>query len=210
MSNYEKLDSWSLRAQKEAYPARSVYKLQELDEKFGLLPQKSGRKKPDFKVLDLGAAPGSWSLYVLRKLGASCSLVSCDLSPLSRNFDRGLFDGANFFFKQGDIFLPEIAEEIIGKGPYSLVLSDMAPATSGNRTLDTARSGELAEAALSYAEKSLTPGGNLCVKIFQGGGTDDVIKKIRPLFKTVKTFKPKACRPASFEIYLAALGKKTG
>ena len=218
MADYSKLDHWSLKAQKEGYPARSVYKLKEMDEKFGLL--KSGRLP--FKVLDLGAAPGSWSLYVLRKLSgrsgagaingssplAEVSLVSVDLSPLSRQYDQGLFDRPDFYFIQGDFTLPEIREGILSQGPYRLLLSDAAPATTGNRSVDTLRSLDLAETALYYAETALAKGGSMVVKVFQGGDTGTLLKKLRGLFETGKSFKPQACRAESFETYYLGLGKK--
>jgi 23S rRNA U2552 (ribose-2'-O)-methylase RlmE/FtsJ len=86
MANYEKPDFWSIKAQKEGYPARSVYKLQEMDEKFGLL---KGRRE-GLRALDLGAAPGSWSLYVLRKLSGAGFLAAIDLAPLSHVYGRPL------------------------------------------------------------------------------------------------------------------------
>jgi len=223
MADYSKLDHYSLKAQKEGYPARSVYKLKEMDEKFGLL--KHGRSP--FKVLDLGAAPGSWSLYVLRKLSgrsgggagnessppaeaSPLSLVSVDLSPLSRQYDQGLFDRPDFHFIQGDFTLPEIREAILSRGPYRLLLSDAAPATTGNRSVDTLRSLDLAETALYYAETSLAKGGSMVIKVFQGGDTGTLLKKIRGLFETGKSFKPQACRTESFETYYLGLGKKQG
>ena len=205
MADYSKLDHWSLKAQKEGYPARSVYKFKEMDEKFGLL--KGGRSH--FNVLDLGAAPGSWSLYILRKLPAA-SLVSIDLSPLSRQYDNGLFDIPGFISIQGDFTLPGIKETILSHGPYNLVVSDAAPATTGNRSVDTLRSLELAEIALDYAGAALVKGGGFVVKVFQGGDTGDLLKKIRGLFETGKSFKPQACRAGSFETYYLGLGKKQG
>ena len=210
MADYTKLDHWSLKAQKEGYPARSVYKLKEMDEKFGLL--KPGRAS--FKVLDLGAAPGSWSLYILRKFSARKEgapeplLVAVDLAPLSRTYDQGLFDGKDFVFIQGDFTQTENREKIVAAGPYNLVMSDAAPATSGNRSLDTLRSLDLAENALDYAVNTLAPEGNLVIKIFQGGETANFLKNMRSLFVTGKSFKPQACRAESFEMYLLGLGKK--
>ena len=203
MAEYSKPDHWSLKAQKEGYPARSVYKLKEMDEKFGLLA--GGRAS--FKALDLGAAPGSWSLYILRKC-PPVSLVSVDLAPLSRQQDQGLFDRDDFAFIQGDFTLSEIREEIVSRGPYKLLVSDAAPATTGNRFVDTLRSLDLAETALYYAETVLSAGGNLVIKVFQGGDTAGILKKIRSLFKTGKSFKPQACRAESFETYYLGLGKK--
>ena len=210
MPDYSKPDQWSLKAQKEGYPARSVYKLKEMDEKFGMI--KPGNAP--FKILDLGAAPGSWSLYILRKFtshksGASAlSLVSVDLAPLSRSCDNGLFDKPFFSFFQGDFTSSEIRESIVSRGPYSLIVSDAAPATSGNRSLDTLRSLGLAEIALDYAVNVLDPGGNLVIKVFQGGDTANLLKTMRGLFKTGRSFKPLACRKESFETYFLGLGKK--
>ncbi|GHT72509.1 ribosomal RNA large subunit methyltransferase E [Spirochaetia bacterium] len=207
MANYEKLDHWSLRAQKEGYPARSVYKLKEMDEKFGLFPAGRNRSNP-FRVLDLGAAPGSWSLYALRKLGGGLFLSAADLSPLSRQYDKGLFGGDNVFFIQGDITAAETRKALLAHGPYALVMSDAAPATMGNRSVDTLRSLTLAEMALDYAEAALEKGGNLAVKVFQGGDTADILKRIRELFKTGKSFKPAACRRESFETYYLGLERR--
>lgn len=204
MADYEKLDHWSLRAQKEGYPARSVYKLKEMDEKFGLF---KGATK-GLRVLDLGAAPGSWSLYALRKMGGRGSLVAVDLSTLSRVYDKGLFDGPNFFFLQGDITTVAVRDSILSKGPFHLVMSDVAPATTGNRSVDTLRSLALVEEVVSYAEQGLERGGNLVVKVFQGGDTAEVLKRLRTLFTTARSFKPQACRPESFETYYLALNKK--
>jgi len=220
MADYSKLDHFSLKAQKEGYPARSVYKFKEMDEKFGLLKPGRLKARPPFKVLDLGAAPGSWSLYVLRKFAGPSggqggdqgsggpSLVSVDLASLSRQYDQGLFDKPDFLFLQGDFTLPEIREEILSRGPYNLLISDAAPATSGNRTVDTLRSLDLAETALYYAEAALAKGGDLVVKVFQGGDTASLLKSIRGLFETGKSFKPQACRSESFETYYLGLGKK--
>jgi 23S rRNA (uridine2552-2'-O)-methyltransferase len=203
MSSYEKPDHWSLKAQKEGYPARSVYKLKELDEKFGLL-----RRGDRFRALDLGAAPGSWSLYTLRKLGGRGFLAAVDLAPLSRQYGGGLFEGDNFFFIRGDMTGAGVRDALLEKGPYQLVMSDAAPATTGNRSVDTLRSLALAEAALDYAEAGLLPGGNLAIKVFQGGGTAELLTRLRALFKTAKSCKPAACRGESFETYYLGLDKR--
>ncbi|MDR0624069.1 MAG: RlmE family RNA methyltransferase [Treponema sp.] len=209
MADYKKPDYWAVKAQKEGYPARSVYKLKEMDEKFGLLAP-AGRK--EFRVLDLGAAPGSWSLYVLRKGGVQNSgglfLTAVDLAPLSPQYGQSLFDGDKAAFIQGDMIAGETRTAVLERGPFSLVLSDAAPATTGNRTVDTLRSLELAETALSYAENALERGGSLVIKVFQGGDTQELLKKIRGLFASGKSFKPQACRGESFETYYLGLGKR--
>jgi len=210
MADYKKPDYWQLKARKDGYPARSVYKLKEIDEKFGLF-----KKSSSFRALDLGAAPGSWSLYVLRKIYGikNAFLAAADLSPLSREFDndlrnRGLFDGDNFFFIQGDITTAEIQSTLFSKGPYSVIISDAAPSTTGSRIIDAAHSLELAEAVVFYAENALAARGNLALKIFQGGDSAVLLKHIKTLFKTAKSFKPEACRGESAEIYFIGLDKK--
>ena len=214
MPDYSKPDYWALKAQKEGYPARSVYKFTEMDEKFGLLKNSSARPGKPFRVLDLGAAPGSWSLYILRNSRrnnpgmSGFSLAAVDLSPLSRQYDQGLFDNPEFFFIQGDFTLPEIRDAVLSHGPYNLIISDAAPATTGIRSVDTLRSLDLAETVLAYAGSALIAGGNFAVKVFQGGDTGDFLKNMRAVFETAKSFKPRACRPESFETYFLGLGKK--
>jgi len=212
MADYKKPDHWQLKARKDGYPARSVYKLKEIDEKFSLLKTPGGQARLNFRVLDIGAAPGSWSLYVLRKISGGF-LAAVDLSPLSREFDnfeknRGLFDSGSFFFLQGDITAPEVREALLSKGQYNLIISDAAPGTTGNHMLDSARSLELAETVIGYAEAALASCGNLVVKIFQGSGTDLLLKRLKTLFKTAKSFKPEACRGESVETYFIGLGFK--
>jgi 23S rRNA (uridine2552-2'-O)-methyltransferase len=205
MSNYAEKDFWTLKAQTERFPARSVYKLREIVEKFRII---NNDPAVPCKILELGAAPGSWSLYILRRAKTAAlknlSLTACDLSPLSRQFDDGLFDGGNFSFVQGDFTDAAFRKIIAERGPYDIILSDAAPATSGNRTLDTCRSAVLVEAALDYALHDMTAGGSFVVKIFQGSATADFLNTARKHFATAKTFKPKASRPNSFETYFVA------
>jgi len=209
MANYKKPDYWQQKARKEGYPARSVYKLKEIDEKFGLFRVcKSGR--PDIpRILDIGAAPGSWSLYVLRKFDGNGFLAAADLSPLSREFDKGLFDSGNFFFIQGDVTAAQVRESLLSKSPYNVIISDAAPGTTGNHIVDSARSLELAQTVVGYAQDALAAGGNLVVKIFQGGETNAVLKRMKTLFTTAKSYKPEACRSESVETYFLGLGRVT-
>ena len=200
MADYKKPDYWQQKAKKEGFPARSVYKLIEIDEKFSLL-------KPKIRILDLGSAPGSWSLYILRKIH-DVFLVSVDLSPLSRQFDKGLFDSENFCFIQGDFINPNVRNVILSKGPFNLILSDAAPSTTGNRLIDTARSFELAETAVSYAADALSSKGSLAVKLFQSGDSSELLKSLRLIFNSAKSYKPNACRSDSFETYFLGQGKK--
>ncbi|MDR2510424.1 MAG: RlmE family RNA methyltransferase [Spirochaetaceae bacterium] len=200
---YDKPDFWAEKARREGYPARSVYKLKELNEKFSLLSA-----APVFKVLDLGAAPGSWSLYVLKTVKKPVSLVACDLNPLSRAAGCEAFDNPALCHELVMDFTSEEAREAIaGYGAFNLILSDAAPATTGNRALDTSRSFYLAEAALFYAANHLEKKGRCAIKIFQGAESAQLIQKARGLFSAVKCFKPKAVRPSSFETYLVGVDR---
>jgi len=195
-NSYNKPDFWSQKAFREGYPARSVYKLEEIDQKFGML-------KKNYKVLDLGSAPGSWTTWLLRQLNNTGLVVSVDLNPLSKSVK-----GDNLLFFQGDLLSEEIRNKITENGPYDLVVCDAAPLTTGNRAIDTARSRSLVEMAIWYAEAMLKPGGNFCVKIFQNGDQQKELQKMRTIFNSAKGFKPEACRTVSFETYLIGLGKK--
>lgn len=195
-NSYEKPDYWSKKAFSEGYPARSVYKLKELDEKFGLL-------KKNYSVLDLGAAPGSWTVFALRTLNGTGHLTSIDLKPLAKDVV-----GSNLTFIQGDLYDEAVRVQARDLGPYDSVICDAAPPTTGNRTVDTARSTGLVELAIFYAQTMLKPGGNFVVKIFQGGDQQQLLKSMRQVFTTARGFKPEACRAESFETYLVGLDKK--
>jgi 23S rRNA (uridine2552-2'-O)-methyltransferase len=205
LSNYTKPDAWTRKALQEGYPARSVYKLQELGEKYTIFSQKTN---VPLRVLDMGAAPGSWSLYLLRTLKNNIDLTACDLSPLSAAHGKAFFSGDNFCFIQGDFTSEQVRSTIQQKAPFDIIVSDAAPATTGNRLVDTARSEALVSAVLDYAEKTLRPGGHLVVKLFQGSATADMLRKTAPLFDKCHTFKPKACRSESFETYFIGIGKR--
>ena len=195
-NSYEKPDFWSRKAFSEGYPARSVYKLKEIDEKFGMI-------KKNYHVLDLGTAPGSWTTFLLRTLNGSGKVVSCDLNPLAKDVK-----GDNLVFIQGDLNEAEIRESIQKEGPFDLVVCDAAPLTTGNRVVDTARSTGLVKMAVWYAQTMLKTGGNFAVKIFQNGDQQKILTELRGLFQTAKGFKPEACRSESFETYLIGLNKK--
>lgn len=196
MNSYEKPDFWSRKAFSEGYPARSVYKLKEIDEKYGMLKKNS-------RVLDLGAAPGSWTTFVLRTLDGTGHVTSIDLNPLSKSVK-----GDNLTFIQGDLYDEAVRKQALDLGPYDSVICDAAPPTTGNRVVDTARSSGLVELAMYYAEIMLKPGGNFAVKIFQGGDQQAFLKKMREIFTSSKGFKPEACRSESFETYLIGINKK--
>ena len=195
-SRYEKPDFWSIKAKKEGYPARSVYKLEEIDKKFGIL-------KPHARILDIGAAPGSWSLWILKRLAGKGFLAAVDLQTL------GISPAyENFFFIQGDLYDAVVRATLAEKGPYDLVLSDAAPSTSGNSGLDTDRSEAIVEAVLDYADAMLKPGGTVLAKLFMGGGQRAILDRMKSSYATARAFKPEACRSVSFETYLIGQGKK--
>jgi 23S rRNA (uridine2552-2'-O)-methyltransferase len=195
MSNRARPDHFTLKARKMGYPARSVFKLEEMQKKWSLI--KKG--KP---VLDVGAAPGSWTLYALRTMGKSGQVTAVDLKPLTIKSPPG----ANLLFRQGDVFTAESAEFLAKGGPYGCVLSDAAPATSGNRLVDSRKSYDLVMRVIDLAEEHLATGGNLVVKIFQGGDENEVRDRIKALFADMKTFKPKAVRSESMETYMIGMG----
>ena len=196
-SRRDKADSYTQRAHREGYPARSVYKLEEINQTHHLI-------KPGDTVLDVGAAPGSWTLYTHRELiKGKGKIVAVDLNPL--RLDPVPPTVTAFV---GDAFSKEIRAKLVELGPYYCIISDAAPMTTRNRTPDTTRSDWLAEQVVYLAEEQLSVHGNLVIKIFQGGGQESVLKTMRTLFTKAKAFKPKACRDDSFEIYLIGLDKK--
>ena len=188
-------DHQTLRARKEGYPARSVYKLEEIQKKYRVFPWEG-------RVLDVGAAPGSWSLYILRNLSPRGFLAAVDLQPLDLKEESD----HRYRFLQGDFFDDDNLRILREWGAYEAILSDAAPATSGNRILDTGRSASLAEGLLHQTQGLLKPGGNLVVKIFLGGREQDLLARFRETFDSVGMFKPRACRKGSFETYLIGRG----
>ncbi len=197
MNSRSKPDHYTLKARKLGYPARSVFKLEEIQKKWALM--KKG--KP---VLDVGAAPGSWTLYALKTLGKGSRVTAVDLKPLGIKAPPG----TKLRFLQSDIFTPESAEYLADDGPYGCILSDAAPATSGNRLVDSSKSYKLVMRVIDLAETHLAPGGNLVVKIFQGGDEKEVRDRIKALFSEVKSFRPKAVRSESMETYIIGMGFK--
>ena len=187
-------DHYAERAKKEGYPARSVYKLEEIHQKQPVIEKGS-------RVLDVGAAPGSWSLWLSRQVGDRGAVVAVDLNPLSLSARP-----ENITERTGDIYEEQIQRRISDAGPYDAVVSDAAPNTSGNRTLDTARSAGLVEFLIYMLPAWLAPGGTFVAKIFQGGEEQQLLAALRGEFSSAKMFKPKACRKESFETYLVGAG----
>ena len=187
-------DHYSRRAKKERFPARSVYKLQEIQRKYNLI------KKGD-KVLDLGCAPGSWLLYAANLTGNKGQVVGIDLKPVRVNIPP------HVRIYTGDILLMDDAFwESIGKD-FNVVISDMAPTTTGSKHVDSAGSFILCQAALSIAQTALIPGGSFACKIFQGEDFKAFSDSVRSVFNKHKIFKPQSSRKASKEIFIIGLEK---
>jgi 23S rRNA (uridine2552-2'-O)-methyltransferase len=190
-------DKWAKKAKEKGYPARSVFKLMEIQEKYKII-QKGNI------VLDLGASPGSWSKYVLNIVGEKGKVIGIDILPIK-------ISHPNFYFLQKDVFeLEEKDFKILGIEKFDVLLSDMAPKTTGDKFGDHVRSMRLAERALEIAKNYLKEGGSFVVKVFEGEKIPSLKRQIEKCFKSVKFFKPKSSRRESKEIFIIAQGfKKT-
>ena len=188
-------DHYTRKAQKDNYPARSVYKLQEIQKKTDVL------RKGD-RVLDLGCAPGSWTIYAAETVGPGGKVVGVDLNPVEVSLP------ANARTITGDLLEPDADVREAMAGPCDVVLSDMAPATTGNKNVDAVRSFVLAESALELAKTVLRPGGALVCKIFQGPDFEEFLNRIKAGFDRHKIYKPQSSRKSSREIFIIGMGKK--
>ena len=188
-------DKWAQKAKQKGYPARSVFKLEDIQQKFRLI------KKGMF-VLDLGSAPGSWSKYACRLVGKEGKVVGVDLQDVKVNAE-------NFFFLKKDAFELDSEDfKKLGVEKFDVILSDMAPKTTGEAFVDHMRSVKLVYQALNIAKKHLKSGGHFVAKIFDGSKLSEVKKDIAKEFKSVKLFKPKALRKGSKETFIIAMHKK--
>lgn len=170
-----------------------MYKLEELNAKFDLV-RRGGSRAGVQRVLDLGAAPGSWTQYVV---GAGASVLAVDLQEMT-------VPGAECW--TADFTDLETVDRIAAAGPFDLVLSDAAPSTTGNRLVDTSRSEALVESILANLNRWLRPGGTCAFKIFQGGGEQQLLNDMRQTFERAALHRPKAVRSESFESYLVGIG----
>jgi 23S rRNA (uridine2552-2'-O)-methyltransferase len=180
-------DPYVARAKREGYRARSVYKLAEIDTRFHLLG-------PARRVVDLGAAPGSWSQYAAQR---GCRVVAVDLLPITPIGEVQII--------QGDFLDPDVQKEIIRRldGPADLVLSDMAASATGTRAVDRLRAEALGEAVLAFAGAVLAPGGACLVKLVRGAEAR-LQATARPQFRSTRLLRPAATRSDSSEIFLLA------
>jgi 23S rRNA (uridine2552-2'-O)-methyltransferase len=192
--NYRRPDQFTRAAKARGFPARSVFKLEDMDRRLRLL-------RPGQRVLDLGAAPGSWSLYASTRIGLAGRLLAVDLQPLAQVLPP------NAEFVQADA--AALSHEALARhAPYDVVLSDMAPNTSGDRFADQARSFRLVSLALDVAEALAAPGGSFVAKIFMGPDFDEARKRLRSLFAQERVMRPEGVRSSSFEAFLVGVGRR--
>jgi 23S rRNA (uridine2552-2'-O)-methyltransferase len=189
-------DYYVKQAKREGYPSRAAYKLLELQQKDQLIA-------PGMRIVDLGAAPGGWSVVAMQLLSGKGQLVALDCLPMTPP------TGAHFI--QGDFTEDTVLAELmayLNHQPVDLVLCDMSPNISGLKSVDQPKSLYLAELAIDFAQQVLRPGGKCLTKLFQGEGVDALIAGLRKQFAQVKVRKPKASRSRSPEIYVLAQGFK--
>lgn len=195
-------DEFVQKSWKDGYRSRATYKLIEIQEKDKLI-------KPGQVIVDLGAAPGGWSQYVadcLRKKNGDINgaVIGLDILPIDP------MDGVTFI--QGDfreeLVWAELTETVADYGGIDLVISDIAPNTSGMKAIDQPRSMYLVELAYDFALNHLKPGGSFLCKVFHGSGFDELVKTARQDYQRVVIRKPKASRARSVETYLLAQSLK--
>ncbi len=186
--NKQKKDIYIRKSKTEGYRSRAVYKLIEIDEKFKILNN-------GISVIDLGAAPGSWSQYISKKVTNS-KIVSIDLRQIER------ID--NTFHIEGDFTNEKYQSQIrnLFKSNVDVVLSDMGANTTGNKNLDSIYTGELCKEAMIFSEKILKQNGKFVSKVFMGSIFNEIISEAKSIFNEVKVFKPKSSKKDSREIFI--------
>ena len=189
-------DKYVQKAQKLGFRSRAVFKIDEIQLKDKLI-------KPGMTVVDLGAAPGGWSQFAVEQVGDKGRVIACDLLPMDPI--------AGVDFLQGDFrdeaVLAALLERV-GDGKVDVVMSDMAPNMSGTLAVDQPRSMYLVELALDMCRQVLAAEGSFVVKVFQGVGSEEYLKAVRGMFKTVRVRKPDSSRARSREVYIVATGFK--
>lgn len=194
---YNPKDYFFHKAKKENYAARAVFKIQEIDQRFRLF-------KPGMKVLDLGAAPGSWSQFASQKVGPKGKVLGVDLQPIKITLPNALFITA-------DMRSLDLAQTMTEQGispPFDIVLSDMAPKTTGVRIQDQMRSFELCMLALQTAERFLKPSGHFVAKLFHSDEFENFRKELQARFQKIEVLRPKSTRTESKEIFLIGMNYK--
>jgi 23S rRNA (uridine2552-2'-O)-methyltransferase len=194
---YNPRDRYFKKAKEEGFAARSVFKLEEIDKKHKLF-------RPGQTVLDLGASPGSWSQFSSQKVGNAGRVLGVDLSPVTVKLNNAVFIQADL----RDLNLEEIFKEHGFQPPFDLVLSDMAPKTTGIRMTDQARSMELCELALDVARRFLKKDGHFVCKLFHSDDFTKLRDEIKKSFAKCEAVKPDSTRKISKEIFLIGISKK--
>ncbi len=189
---YARPDARTRQARAEGYPARSVFKLEEIDRRVGLF--RRGQR-----VLDLGAAPGSWTLYSSERVGPEGRVLAVDLAEIRQRL------GPNVTVIRGDIRTLDTGL-FVTHGPFDLVLSDMAPNTSGSKVRDQALSFELFQAALATAVRLGKPGSSFVGKLFMGPDFQAAERATREHYCKVRVLRPQGTRANSSEVYLVGIG----
>ena len=192
----KKKEHYYKMAKKEKYRSRASYKLLQLNNKFRII------KTRDY-VVDLGAAPGGWSQVALDIVGDEGKVIAVDLQRIRP------FEEDNFVQITGDFTKNEFIDKIESTLEWNVdvILSDAAPKLTGIKDIDQLKSIDIAENALKIANSILKIGGNMVIKVFQGEGYEDYLKKVKMMFKNVKTTKPPSSKKGSIEMYLIAIGK---
>jgi 23S rRNA (uridine2552-2'-O)-methyltransferase len=191
---YSSPDHLTRAAKQAGFPARSIFKLEEIDRRVRLF-------RGGMRVLDLGAAPGSWLLYAARRVGPAGKVLAADVEPLAIALP------ANANFVAGDIF--GLDEDALGRfAPYDVVLSDLAPKTTGTRVTDQARSFELFMRALGLAVKLGAPGGAFVGKIFMSNDLPSARSELSRHYAKTRLIRPEGTRAVSMEIFAVASGKR--
>ncbi len=188
-------DFFYKQAKEEGVVARSFFKIEDLDQKYRLI-------KPKMRIMDVGAAPGSWIQYLLRKTGDEGFIFALDLNPLTISVpDNVIFEQKNLF----DISPEEVYEQ---HGMFDLIISDVAPRTTGSDFVDQTRSYELVEHVRNIAIKVLKKNCHMICKMYQSGDTKKFTDDMKKVFSTVEIQKPESSRKQSREIFIVGLNKK--
>lgn len=192
---YNPNDKFSRRAKEQGLRARSAFKLEEIQQKFRLI-------KPGNKVLDLGAAPGSFLQTIIGIIGEKGFAIGVDLKSIKP------FKKPNVKTYVADIFDEAVFEKIkadTGIRQFDVITSDLAPSTTGIKSVDAGRSFELSKQVLAVADERLKPNGHVLLKTFPGSDQDHLLKMMKDRFESIKVFKPKAVRSSSREVYLIGM-----
>lgn len=192
---YNPKDYYFHKAKQENYAARSAFKLEEMDQRFKLV-------RPGQQILDLGAAPGSWSQYAARKVGSKGKVLGIDLQKITIKIPNAVFIQADI----RDMNLGEVMKQHGFDPPFDIVMSDMAPKTTGIRVTDQARSLELCEIALDAARRFLKERGIFIAKLFHSEDFESFRSTLRQEFERVEVLRPKSTRKESKEVFLIGIG----